>query len=127
MDIEFEHLENDSARNQIKLYLERVEQLYTPIKQWLGEENLVVVPNRVDTIEKLATYKVIQLKVKTKAGETLAEIKPTGSKVVIGEGLIEIEGWFGQETLVYMIKEGLQITKPSRKDRSKLITIPMYV
>jgi hypothetical protein len=33
MDIEFEHLENEAASEKIRLYLERVEQLYTLIKQ----------------------------------------------------------------------------------------------
>jgi hypothetical protein len=126
MNIEFEHVENQAAKNRIQRYLERVEQLYTPIKQWVREENLVIVPSRVDTIERQATYKVTQLTLKTQEGETLAEIKPTSSMLVAGEGLIEIEGWFGKETLVYMIKDRLMITKPSRKDRTKNVTVPMY-
>ncbi len=39
MDIEFEHLENEAVKDKIRFYLERVEQLYTPIKQWLTEGN----------------------------------------------------------------------------------------
>ncbi len=126
MDIEFEQVENQAAKNRIRRYLERIEQLYTPIKQWLREENLVIVPSRVDTIERQATYKVTQLTLKTQKGETLAEIKPTSSMLIAGEGLIEIEGWFGKETLVYMIKDRLMITKPSRNDRTKNVTVQMY-
>ncbi len=126
MDIEFEHLENEAVKDKIRLYLERVEQLYTQIKQWLTEENLVVVSSRVETIERQAMYKVTQLTVKTPEGETLAEIKPTSSKVIVGEGLIEIEGWFGKETLVYMTDGGPQIMKPSRNDRTKQIMVQMY-
>jgi len=112
--------------NKIHLYLERVEQLYTLIKQWLTEEQLLFVPNQMETIEQLATYKTTQLSIKTPAGQTLASIKPTGSRVILGEGLIEIEGWLGKESLVYMIKNGLKITKPDRHNSDKLITVPMY-
>ena len=126
MDIEFERLENEAASDKIRLYLERVEQLYTPIKQWFLLENLVVVSSRVDTIERQAMYKVTQLTVKTPENETLAEIKPTTSTVIVGEGLIEIEGWFGKETLVYMTDGGPQIMKPSRNDRTKQIMVQMY-
>ncbi|RKZ93026.1 MAG: hypothetical protein DRR19_02510 [Candidatus Parabeggiatoa sp. nov. 1] len=113
-------------KDKIRLYLERVEQLYTPIKQWFTDENLVVVSSRVETIERQAMYKVTQLTVKTPEGETLAEIKPTSSKVIVGEGLIEIAGWFGKETLVYMTDGGPQIAKPSRNDRKKPMMVPMY-
>jgi len=112
--------------NKIHLYLERVEQLYTPIKQWLTEEQLLFVPSQMETIEQLATYKTTQLSIKTQAGKTLGKIKPKGSRVILGEGLIEIEGWLGKESLVYMIKNGLKITKPDRHNSDKLITVPMY-
>jgi hypothetical protein len=126
MEIEFERLENETVKDKIRLYLERVESLYTLIKQWLTAENLIIVPSRVDTIERQAMYKVTQLTVKTPEGETLAEIKPSSSRVIVGEGLIEIEGWFGKETLIYMTNGGPQITKPSRNDRTKQIMIKMY-
>jgi hypothetical protein len=126
MDIQIEPPENVAMMNKIHLYLERVEHLYTPIKQWLTEEQLLFVPNQMDTIEQLATYKTTQLSIKIQAGKTLASIKPMGSRVILGEGLIEIEGWLGKESLVYMIKEGLKITKPDRHDSNKLITVPMY-
>ncbi|EDN71802.1 hypothetical protein BGS_0653 [Beggiatoa sp. SS] len=64
MDIEFERLENEAVKDTIRVYLERVEQLYTPIKQWLTAENLVIVSSRVSTIEREAIYKVTQLTVK---------------------------------------------------------------
>ncbi|HIE01283.1 MAG TPA: hypothetical protein EYP59_13505 [Thiotrichaceae bacterium] len=126
MDIEFERLENEAVKDTIQLYLERVEQLYTLIQQWLTAENLVIVSSRVSTIERQAIYKVTQLTVKTPSEETLAEIKPTSSKVIVGEGLIEIEGWFGKETLVYMTDGGPQIMKPSRNDRNKQVRVQMY-
>jgi len=112
--------------NKIHLYLKRVEHLYRPIKQWLTEEQLLFVPNKMDTIEQLATYKTTQLSIKTQTGKTLGKIKPKGSRVILGEGLIEIEGWLGKESLVYMIKNGLKITKPDRHNSDKLITVPMY-
>ena len=46
--------------------------------------------------------------------------------MIVGEGLIEIEGWFGKETIVYMTDGGPQITKPSRNDRTKPIRVAMY-
>ncbi len=125
MDIQIEQIEN-SAVNQIQLYLERVEQLYLSIKPWLAEEQLLFVPSQIDTIEQRASYKTTQLSIKTQANKTLAETKPKCSRVILGEGLVEIEGWQGKESLVYMIKDGLQMTKPDRHDSNKLIIVPMY-
>ncbi len=112
--------------NPAPVYLERVEQLYLSIKPWLAEEQLLFVSSQIDVIEQRASYKTIQLSIKAQENKTLAETKPKGSRVLLGEGLVEIEGWLGKESLIYMIKDGLQMTKPDRYDSNKLITVPMY-
>jgi hypothetical protein len=126
MELTIEYTTNEYARDQIQTYWERVGKLLDLIKPWLLEERLEVVEESVDVIESLGRYRVTQLLIKTSEGATLANFQPLGALVLVGEGVVQIDGWLGRETLIYMIKDALQLTKPSRTDNTKLITYPMY-
>ncbi|WP_141698900.1 hypothetical protein [Candidatus Marithrix sp. Canyon 246] len=110
MNIQFKDLENKTADDKIQLYLTRVEQLYRSIQQWLTDENLIIESHTVETTEKLGTYKIIQLSIKTPTGKWIALVKPNGASVIGGEGIIEIEGLLaGKEYLLYMRKPHLKM------------------
>ena len=99
MDIE------NKTTQKIQLYLKRVEQLYISIQHWLIESHFIFESNCVEISEKLGTYQVTQLSIKTPTGKWLALIKPNSASVIGGEGLIEIEGLLaGKEYLLYMHK-----------------------
>ncbi len=106
-------------KTKLQLYLKRVEQLYISIQQWLTEANLSFESNSVEITEKLGTYQVTQLSIKTTTGKWLAFIKPNGASVIGGEGLIEIEGLLaGKEYLLYMrnSKKGASLYKGINQD-----------
>lgn len=104
MEIEIQRLKSEANRQQILKYVERIEQLYTKIRKWLAETNLVIIETRISILEQIADYKVTGLLIKTQAGKTLAEIKPAAASVIIAEGKIDMVGWLGTEYLLYMLK-----------------------
>lgn len=109
---------NTESKQQI--YLQRINQLHTNIKNWLQDEPFILEISNIDIIEVLGNYQVAQLSIKTKNGETLAKLLSKGTAVLLGEGLIEMEGKVGTESIIYMLKGGLMITDRYGKNR------PMY-
>lgn len=109
---------NTESKQQI--YLQRINQLHTNIKNWLQNEPFILEISNIDIIEVLGNYQVAQLSIKTKNGETLAKLLSKGTAVLLGEGLIEMEGKVGTESIIYMLKGGLMITDRYGKNR------PMY-
>ncbi len=100
----------EDKREQIEqkkqLYLQRVEQLYTNIQDWLKDEELILVPSDFEIIDAFGSYKGTLLTVKTPTGKKLAEFQPRGASVVLAEGLINVDGWLGSEYLAYMVDGG---------------------
>lgn len=109
---------NTESKQQI--YLQRINQLHTNIKNWLQDEPFILETRNIDIREALGNYQVAQLSIKTKNGETLANLLSKGTAVLLGEGLIEMEGKVGTESIIYMLKGGLMITDRYGKNR------PMY-
>jgi hypothetical protein len=104
MEIEIQRLKSEANRQQIFKYVERIEQLYIKIRNWLGETNLIIIETPIYILEQIADYKVTGLLIKTASGKTLAEIKPAAASVIIAEGKIDVVGWLGTEYLLYMLK-----------------------
>jgi len=96
-----------NAESKQQIYSQRVNQLHTNMRNWLEGEPLI--------LEKAA-----RLSIKTERGETLANLFSKGTSVLLGEGLIEMEGAVGTESIIYMLKDGLIITDRYGKNR------PMY-
>lgn len=96
--------------NQIKtqLYLQRVNQLYTNIQNWLQNEPLVLENREIDVIEALGQYQAPQLSIKTTEGEQLAELKPTGASVLLAKGAIDVNGGVDKGFILYMLKSDPQ-------------------
>ncbi len=103
-----------------QIYLQRVNQLYTNMKNWLQNEPFILETGNMEEIEALGHYQATRLSIKTEKGEILANLFPKGTSVLLGEGLIEMEGTVGTESIIYMLKDGLIITDRYGKNR------PMY-
>jgi hypothetical protein len=106
--------------NTQQIYLQRVNQLHSNIKNWLLNEPFILETGNLELIESLETYQATRLAIKTENGETLANLFPKGTSVLLGEGLVEMEGILGTESIIYMLKDGLIITDRYGKNR------PMY-
>lgn len=90
------------------IYLQRVNQLYANIRNWLQDEPLILENSEIEVIEALGKYKAPQLTIKTQEGEQLAEFKPAGASVLLAEGTIDVEGWLDRGYVVYMLASNPQ-------------------
>lgn len=101
-------VEQQNAEAKKHLYLQRVNQLYAKIGNWLQDEPLILENGEIEVIEALGKYKAPQLTIKTQKGEQLAELKPTGASVLLAEGTIEVKGWLDRGYVVYMLASNPQ-------------------
>jgi len=97
-------VEGPHALAKKQLYLQRLNQFYTDIRNWLQDEPLIVEPGETDMIEALGQYKAPQLFIKSEAGEVLAAFQPTGASVLLAEGAMDVKGGIGLEYVLYMLK-----------------------
>lgn len=110
--------------SEVKLtdrYLKRVEQFYTQVKNWLGQEQFEF-PTVSRTIQdKLGTYQgeIMTIEFKSKPrGEcenlqTLADLIPMGVMPLLGEGVIEVTNWLGEQHIIYFPRGGPTLKLPS--------------
>ncbi len=104
------------TENRKKIYLQRVNQLYANIRNWLKDENLVFSVKPTEIYEELGHYIVPFLSIKTADGELLAEMKPAGTAVIMAEGLIEVIG-FDNDYVEYLLAGGPTVIDPTGKKR----------
>ena len=97
-------------------YLQRVNQFYANIQNWLKDENLTFSVKPTEIYEELGHYIVPFLSLKTVNGEWLAEMKPAGAAVIMAEGLIEVVG-FDNDYVEYLLAGGPTVTEPTGKKR----------
>jgi hypothetical protein len=93
-----------TVETQKNIYLQRVNQLYTQVKNWLQSEPVHLKNTEIEIQEVLGCYSVPQLLIQTDRGEMLARLKPAGASVLGGEGLILVEGWLDKAYLLYLQK-----------------------
>ncbi|GEM_PF-309948 len=100
----------DDVAQQQQVYLQRVNQLYANIQDWLREEPLVVTGSDLEIEEALGgCYLVPRLIITTDQGEPLADFKPAGATVIGASGsggLIMVNGWIDRAYLLYWPKNG---------------------
>jgi hypothetical protein len=101
-------VEQQNAEAKKHLYLQRINQLYAKIGNWLQDEPLILENGKIEVIEALGKYKAPQLTIKTQKGEQLAEFKPAGASVLLAEGTIDVEGWLDRGYVVYMLASNPQ-------------------
>ncbi|HAI68480.1 MAG TPA: hypothetical protein DCM38_03470 [Gammaproteobacteria bacterium] len=112
--------EQQNAELKQQIYLQRVNQLHTHIINWLQDEPFILEKGNMTVQSALGDYQAARLSIQTERGETLANLFSKGTSVLLGEGLIEMEGVVGTESIIYMLKGGLIITDRYGKNR------PMY-
>jgi len=96
-----------------QLYLQRVSQFYHQVKSWLSEMNFSTSKHLF--ADELGKYEGSILTIKDEDGELLARFIPVGAKNLIGEGVIEIVNWLGEEHIFYMPEEGQTIVIAGNK------------
>jgi len=107
MNMIIEEQEQDAQVKQ-QIYLQRVNQLYANIRNWLQDEPLILEETKTDVIEALGHYQAPKLSIKTQEGEQLAEFKPTGASVLLAEGAMDVDGDIGLEYVLYILESDPQ-------------------
>ncbi|KHD11402.1 hypothetical protein PN36_10995 [Candidatus Thiomargarita nelsonii] len=74
------------VEKKVELYLERVNDFYSQIKDWFKDE-LEVATYPIQVGEPLGTYEAPALGIRDKE-ETLANLTPKGATVILAEGLL---------------------------------------
>ncbi len=126
MIAENEAEEYQQAEQKKQVYLNRVNQLFGNIKNWLKDEARVE-QQEIEITEKFTgTYTVPSLSISTQTGQALAEIKPRGAYVILAEGLVDVEGGFGREHLTYMVDGGPDSHKANPQNPVQIFTEQMF-
>jgi hypothetical protein len=112
------------------IYLQRVNQFYTQVKTWLGDQkySFLTVPHIFK--DEFGTYQGEKMVIKLKKKGTtlkknfnqplLAELTPMGASSLLGEGVIEVSGWLTMEPLAYLPKGGPTLTWSSGEKQPML-------
>jgi hypothetical protein len=116
--------EQPTAEAKKQLYLQRVNHFYQQVKNWYTAENFSFSTEERIFRDKLGTYQSALLAIKTKDEELLAKLVPMGASSLLGEGVIEIVNWLGEEHIVYLLQGGPTLMLPSgeRQPRLKGVT-----
>lgn len=102
-------------------YLKRVEQFYIQVKNWLGKEQFEFFTAPRTIRDKLGTYQgetmTIELKSKSNREfenlQALADLIPMGVMPLLGEGVIEVTNWLGEQHIIYFPRGGPTLKLPS--------------
>ncbi|KHD07324.1 hypothetical protein PN36_18065 [Candidatus Thiomargarita nelsonii] len=101
-------VQQQDAEMKKQIYLRRINQLYTKIRNWLQDEPLILENGNIEVVEALGLYQAPRLSIKTQEGEPLADFKPTGASVLLAEGAMDIQGRVGLEYVLYMLENDPQ-------------------
>jgi hypothetical protein len=110
--------------NKQQIYLQRVNLIFNQIKDWLPNNFKSAQIKNHYVIDDTGKYKApilsIFKQIKNEPNELIADLFPVGTTVLMGEGLIEIHGNFGEESIIFLLKNGWLIQDRFGKQR------PMY-
>jgi hypothetical protein len=98
-----------------QLYLQRVNQFYHFLKNGLAGKHLIFSITPYLFKDELGSYRGTQMMIEKEDKLLLAHLIPVGAKNLIGEGVIEIVNWLGNEHIFYLPKPGPTMTMPSGK------------
>ena len=108
--------------NKQQIYLQRVKVIYNQIKHWLPNNFKYEQIKNHYVIDETGKYKapILSIFKLNEPNELIAELLPVGTTVLMGDGLIEIHGNFGEESIIFLLKNGWLIQDRFGKQR------PMY-
>jgi len=93
---------------KIANYLNKLENVYTQIKEWCNEENFSIITEEIEIEEFLKKkYKAPKLTIPYifNDKERKIEIIPKGFNLATANGLFTIQGWIVSEEILHLIKE----------------------
>ncbi len=107
-----------------QLYLKRINQFFAQIKHWLPNDFETIPTENYQVEDETGKYQIPSLSIVKKdisePKNKVVDLFPKGTSVLIGEGFIEVHGVYGEESFIYMLKDGWIIQDRFGKIR------PMY-
>jgi len=107
-----------------KLYLKRVKQFFAQVKNWLSDDFETIPTENYQVEDETGKYQIPSLSIIKKreyeANNKVVDLFPKGTSVLMGEGFLEVHGVYGEESFIYMVKDGWVIQDRFGKIR------PMY-
>lgn len=102
-----------------ELFLERVEQLYSRIRDWLSGESISCVLESVSITESGKAYEAPVLKLNERENRFAAKLIPVGWRVVGAEGRIDLMGNLDRTVFAYLKTGGPIFTTKEKLDDSQ--------
>jgi hypothetical protein len=107
-----------------QLYLKRIDQFFAQIKNWLSDDFEIILTENYLIEDEAGKYQTPSLSIvkkeASKPNKKVVDLFPKGTSVLMGEGFIEVHGVYGEESFIYMLKDGWVIQDRFGKIR------PMY-
>jgi hypothetical protein len=112
-----------SKQDRILKFLGRVENLFSEIKQWVANTDLLVSSVEI-TIEEedLGSYSSSKLLIRNIDGREIAQIVPIGTSILGANGRVDIKGLYDSEIIVDLNKGGPKMITTIRDDDGKEIS-----
>ncbi|EDN68623.1 hypothetical protein BGP_5891 [Beggiatoa sp. PS] len=113
-----------TPQEQQQLYLKRINQFFAQVKNWLSDDFETIPTENYLVEDETGKYQTLSLSIVRKEipkpNNKIVDLFPKGTSVLMGEGFIEVHGVYGEESFIYMLKDGWVI-----QDRFGQIR-PMY-
>ncbi len=116
--------ERQERQERQELYLKRINQFFAQVKNWLADDFETIATENYPVEDETGKYQIPSLSIVKKEmsepNNRVVDLFPKGTSVLMGEGFIEVHGVYGEESFIYMVKDGWVIQDRFGKIR------PMY-
>lgn len=105
-----------------QIYKQRVNDFFAQVETWLPDElETVIISNEHLIEDETGRYAVTSISIVKKdtsePDDVVASLLPQGVSVLLADGLIELNGPFATESILYMQKDSLIIHDSAGKER----------
>lgn len=105
-------------KQKLSKFLNRVESLFTEIKQWLNNTDLIVIPIDITISEQdFGEYHCNKLIIKNKHEKEIAQIIPIGASILGANGRVDIKGLY-DNVIISDFKKGGPKMMTIHKDKN---------
>ncbi len=102
------------------IYLERINEFFAQVKTWLTDD-LAKVPIPRHISDETGEYDAFGMAIVKKdiqePDDTVADLLPQGCSVLLAEGMIELDGPYGSESVVYLEQSKIMLLPRNGKTR----------
>ncbi|MDP2983023.1 MAG: hypothetical protein Q8O92_06825 [Candidatus Latescibacter sp.] len=85
------------------LFVERVHQLISMMQKWVTYTGLYTIVSNIIVEETIpGKYTIEMLEINDKDGKLVAKVIPVGAYVIAAEGRVDIKGYLGKESVVFL-------------------------